>query len=155
MAKDKRIVITGIGPISSIGIGKEALWESLLERRTNIKLKEAFVGNELWDKYYFHKVDNFDITKFGINKDLLDWVTDWKEGDEIIDLYYMIAAIKLALDDSGLGYKPHEENDFGLVLAHENMGLIPFLSKVSDRAFNMLKDKSKDLSASFNKWTVA
>ncbi|MDP3791245.1 MAG: beta-ketoacyl synthase N-terminal-like domain-containing protein [Candidatus Omnitrophota bacterium] len=146
MAKDKRIVITGIGPITSIGIGKEALWGSLLEGRTNIKLEESRIDGELWDKYYFHKVDGFDITKFGINKELLDWVKDWKEGDEIVDLYYMIAAIKLALDDSGLDYKPYEENDFGLVLTHENMGLIPFLSKVSDRAFNILKDKSKDLS---------
>jgi 3-oxoacyl-[acyl-carrier-protein] synthase II len=146
MAKEKRIVITGIGPITSIGIGKEVLWGSLLEGRTNIKLEEARIDGELWDKYYFHKVDSFDITKFGIDKELLDWVKDWKQGDENIDLYYMIAAIKLALDDSGLDYKPHEENDFGLVLTHENMGLIPFLSKVSDRAFNMLKDKSKDLS---------
>ena len=96
MAKDKRIVITGIGPITSIGIGKEALWGSLLEGRTNIKLEEARIDGELWDKYYFHKVDNFYITKFGISKDLLDWVKDWKEGDENIDLYYMMAAIKLA-----------------------------------------------------------
>lgn len=146
MAKEKRIVITGIGPITSIGIGKEALWKSLLEGRTNIKLEETYIGGELWDKYYFHKVDGFDITKFGINKELLDWVKDWKEGDEIVDLYYMMAAIKIALDDSGLEYKPYEENDFGIVLTHENMGLIPFLSKVSDRAFNMLKDKTKNLS---------
>ena len=146
MAKDKRIVITGIGPITSIGIGKDSLWKSLLEGRTNIKLEEAFVDKELWDRYYFHKVDNFNISKFGINKDLLDWVKDWKQGDENIDLYYMIAAIKLALDDSGLNYNPHEENDFGLVLAHENMALIPFLSKVSDCAFSMLRDKSKNLS---------
>jgi len=146
VAKDKRIVITGIGPITSIGIGKEALWGSLLEGRTSIKLEESRIDGELWDRYYFHKVDGFDISKFGIDNGMLDWVKDWKDGDEIVDLNYMIAAIKLALDDSGLDYKPHDENDFGFVLTHENMGLIPFLSKVSDRAFNMLKDKSKDLS---------
>lgn len=146
MVKEKKIVVTGIGPITSIGIGKDPLWKGLVEGKTNIKLEEARVDGKLWDKYYFHKVDSFDVTKFGINKELLDWVKDWKEGGEIVDLYYMMAAIKLALDDSGLEYKPYEENDFGLVLTHENMGLIPFLAKVSDRAFNMLKDKSKDLS---------
>lgn len=146
MTKDKRIVVTGIGPITSIGIGKDSLWKSLLDGKTNIELKETFIDKELWDRYYFHKVDNFDISKFGISKDLLGWVKDWKQGDEIVDLYYMIAAIKLALDDSGLTYNPHEENNFGLVLAHENMALIPFLSKVSDSAFSMLRDRSKELS---------
>ena len=146
MSKEKRVVVTGIGPITSIGIGKDSLWKSLLDGRTNIKLEETFIGDELWDKYYFHKVDNFDISKFGINNGLLDWVKDWKEGDEVVDLYYIIAAIKLALDDSELNYSPHEENDFGLVLTHENMALTPLISKISDRAFKMLKDESSGLS---------
>lgn len=146
MADEKRIVITGIGPLTSIGIGKEKLWESLINGRTNIKLKEAYIGKELWDKYYYHKIDNFDITGFGIDNGVLDWIKDWKEGDEIIDLFYLIAAIKLALDDSGIKYEPQKESEFGLVLAHENMALIPFLSKVSDHAFRMLKEEAQDLS---------
>jgi len=146
MANKKRIVITGIGPISSIGIGKEALWKSLIQGKTNIKLEETYVGKELWDKYYFHKVDDFDMSKFGIDNEKLDWIKDWKAGDEIRDLFYLIAAVKLALDDSGLGYDPHKEGDYGLVVTHENMALIPFLSKVSDRAFQMLKNEQQDLS---------
>jgi len=146
MASRKRIVITGIAPITSIGIGKEALWENLIQGKTNIKLEESYVGSQLWDKYYYHKVDNFDIAKFGIDSSVLDWIKDWKEGDEIVDLLYMIASIKLALDDSKLHYEPQEENKFGLVLTHENMSLIPFLSKVSERAYAILGDKSKSLT---------
>jgi 3-oxoacyl-[acyl-carrier-protein] synthase II len=146
MAKGKRVVITGIGPVTSIGIGKDPLWKSLLNGRTNIKMKETFLDKELWDKFYYHKVDNFDISRFGIDSGLLDWVKDWKEGDEIVDLHYMAAAIKLALDDSGLSYNPYEENDYGLVLTHENMALTPLLSKISDFAFRTLKYKSANLS---------
>ena len=146
MADKKRIVITGVGPLTSIGIGKEALWKSLIQGKTNIKLEETYVNRELWDKYYFHKIDSFDISKFGIDNEKLDWIKDWKAGDEIRDLHYLIAAVKLALDDSGLVYDPHKEGDYGLVVTHENMGLIPFLSKVSDRAFQMLKIEKGDLS---------
>ncbi|NQS89564.1 hypothetical protein HQ584_07245, partial [Patescibacteria group bacterium] len=96
MADKKRIVITGIGPLTSIGIGKEALWKSLIQGKTNIKLEETYVNGELWDKYYFHKIDSFDISKFGIDSEKLDWIKDWKAGDEIRDLYYLIAAVKLA-----------------------------------------------------------
>lgn len=146
MSREKRIVITGMGPITSVGIGKNSLWESLIEGRTNIKLKEIVIDDELWDKYYFHKVENFNINNFGICQDMLDWIKDWKEGDEIVDLYYIIAAIKLAIEDSNLTYKPYEENDFGLVITHENMGLMPLLSKVNDLSFELLTNKSKNLS---------
>lgn len=146
MPNNKRIVITGIGPITSIGIGKEALWDSLAKERTNVKLEEAYVDGELWDKYYFHKVDDFDISKFGIDKEKLDWIKDWKAGDEVRDLFYLIAAVKLALDDSGLGYDPHKEADYGLVVTHENMGLIPFLMKVSDHAFQILSGERQKLT---------
>ena len=146
MPSNKRVVVTGIAPITSIGIGKEALWQSLLMGKTNVKEDAAYIDGELWDKYPFHKVENFDISKFGIDKGKLEWIKDWKEGDEIRDLFYLIAAIKLALEDSGLGYHPDEEANFGLVLTHENMGLIPFLSKISNRAYELLKDKSKNLT---------
>lgn len=146
MSSNKRVVVTGIGPITSIGIGKETLWQNLLMGKTNIKEERTCLDNELWGKYLFHKVEDFDISRFGIDKGKLEWIKDWKDGDEVVDLFYMIAAIKLALEDSGIGYHPDEDSDFGLVLTHENMGLIPFLSKVSNRSYELLKDKSKPLT---------
>lgn len=146
MPEHKRIAITGIGPITSIGIGKESLWESLMQGRTNVKQEECRIDGELWDKFYLHKVEDFDIYRFGIDQGALAWLKDWKEGDETKDLFYLLAGIKLALDDSGLGYTPQKEADFGFVLTHENMNLIPFLSKVSERAFSLLTDKTNRLS---------
>ncbi len=131
MDKKQRIVITGIGPISSVGIGREAFWNGILAKKTNVRLEECRLDGELWDKFFYHKVDDFDINTFGIDKDKLQDIRDWKEGEEVIDLNYLIAAIKLALDDSGLGYE-QDNNGIGLVLAHENLGLMPFAFKMSN-----------------------
>lgn len=142
MKNKKRIVITGIGPISSVGIGKENFWQGILKKKTNIKLEEIFVDGKLWGQFYLHKIENFDITKFGIEKDKLEDIKDWKEGEEDVDLNYIIAAIKLALDDSKVEYNS-DDNNIGLVLAHENLGLMPFARKISDSAYEALIDKQR------------
>jgi 3-oxoacyl-[acyl-carrier-protein] synthase II len=46
---NKRIVITGIGPITSIGIGKETLWQGLINGRTNVKKETVLAKDEPWD----------------------------------------------------------------------------------------------------------
>lgn len=140
--QNKRIVITGIGPISSIGIGKEELWKSVSAGKTNIKKEECRLDGEIWDSFYAHKVDNFDISKFGIEKDRLERIREWKEGEEDVDLNYLLAAIKLALDDSAIDCN-NDDNGLSLVLAHENIGLMPFGFKVSNTAYEMLIGKTK------------
>ena len=143
--QSRRIAITGIGPISSIGIGKDNFWQGILKGKPNVQLEECRIDGELWGKFYAHKIDNFDIRKFGINKDKLNDIKDWKEGEEIVDLNYLIAAVKLALDDSGLDYQ-RENNNIGLVLAHENLGLMPFGFKVSDIAYEILAKGQNKIS---------
>lgn len=139
---ENRIAVTGIGPISSIGIGKDNFWRGILAQKTNLNLEKCFVDDEFWGEYYFHKVEDFDICKFGIEKERLYAIKEWKEGEENIDLNYLIAAIKLALDDSNINYNC-ENNNIGLVLAHENIGLTPFALKASNLAYEMLIGKQK------------
>ena len=140
---DKRIAITGIGPIACSGIGREAFWQGILDKKTNIRQQESLIDGELWDKFYLHKVDGFDISNFGIDKEKLNDIKEWKEGEEIPDLNYLIASIKLALDDSHLDYNK-ENNEIGLLLAHENIGLMQFGAKVSELAYEGLINKSKN-----------
>ncbi len=142
MNKEKRVVITGIGPISSVGIGKENFWQGVLDQKVNLSREKVFIDEELWDEFYFHKVEGFDLSKFGLDKGRLDDIKAWKEGEEIIDLNYLIAAVKLALDDSKIDYKV-ENNGISLVLAHENLGLMPFGYKVSNLAYDMLIGKKR------------
>jgi 3-oxoacyl-(acyl-carrier-protein) synthase len=143
--QSRRIVITGIGPISAIGIGRDYFWQGILSGKPNVQLEKCYIDNELWDQFYVHKIANFDISKFGIDKDKLNDIKAWKEGEEIVDLNYLIAAVKLALDDSGLDYNC-ENNNIGLVLAHENLGLMPFGFKVSNIAYEMLAKQQNRIS---------
>jgi 3-oxoacyl-(acyl-carrier-protein) synthase len=124
-----RVVITGIGPLSSVGIGKDACWEGMLNNQTGVQKEEYKLDNALWAGFYKHKIKNFDIKKFGIDEKLLNDLNTWLEGKQSNDLFYLMAAVKLALDDSGLNFD-NNENDVGLVLTHENPGHEQFFTQV-------------------------
>lgn len=145
MVREKRVVVTGIGPLTSIGIGKDSLWSALVEEKTNIKLEEWFVDGELWERFYLHKINNFDIEKFNIDKNALQEIKDWKDGENVIDLYYLLAAVKLALEDSKLEYNP-EDNNIGCIVTHENAGLEQYISKCIDVSFEKIKNKSDPIT---------
>ncbi len=140
----KRVVITGIGPLASPGIGKDKFWQGLLQGKTGLKLEECFIGGELWEKFYLHKLENFDINKFGLDENSLDQMKVWKEGEEVTDLYFLIAALKLALDDSGLTVDP-DDNTMSCIVTHENPGLEQYFNKIIDIAYDVLKN-NKDIS---------
>lgn len=138
----RKVVVTGIGPIASCGTGRDNFWQGILDKKTGLSKQKVHVKDDVWDEFYLHKVENFDINSFGLNQDDLDEMLQWKEGDEIIDQYYLMAAIKLALDDSGIDYKNH--NDIGLVVTHENPGLEQFYWKVLNKScdlFNTMKNE--------------
>jgi len=137
----KRVVITGIGPICSAGIGKPQVWQNLLSGKTNFKKEKVVIDDELWAEYFVHKVDGFDITKFGIDRDALNYIKEWKEGEEIVDLNYLLAAVKLGIDDSKLSPLDCEKHT-SLVLAHENLNLMPLGLKICQQAYDILKSKN-------------
>lgn len=141
----KRVVITGIGPVSSIGLGKDDIWKNVLAGNTNVELEKKSVDGKLWTEFPLHKMSEFNIADFDIDKDALSWIKDWQNGKDNTDLFYLIAAIKLAIDDSGLDYKK-ENNDLGIVLSHENYNLTPFLEEVSDYAYEVLVKSKKKIS---------
>lgn len=138
---NKRVVITGLGPLSSIGVGKTNVWDGLLKKRIRLVRDEYKIDGKLWDSFLLHKISNFDLNQFGLNKELLNEISIWKDNEEIIDFNYLLAAAKLALDDSGLKFN-RERNDVGLVLAHENPGLDQFAEKAFSLSYDILKNKS-------------
>jgi len=133
----KRVVVTGIGPLASTGIGKDEFWKGVIEKRVGLSSREFNMDGELWEKFPVHSVTNFDFTKFHVDDLALAYMKDWKEEEPPIDIYYLIAAIALSLEDSGIKYES-ENNDIGLVLTHENIGLVPFLLKSSQISFDTL-----------------
>ena len=65
------------------------------------------------------------------------YIKDWKEGEEITDLYYLLASIKLALRDGKV--ECGDGKDIGLIITHENPGLEQFMTKVIDSSFKITK----------------
>lgn len=97
----RRVVITGLGPITPIGIGKEAFWES-------IKQKKSGIGT----------VKRFDASIFKATS--AGEILDWNPGDffpphrlKRLDLYaqFSVASARLALQDSGISFSPDKPQD--------------------------------------------
>lgn len=141
MQKDKkRVVVTGIGPICSLGIGAESIRNNIFhDKRTGLQMIERLVQRELWDKFYLHCVDGFDIKGFGLENEKIRYIAEWEENEENFDLFYMIAAVKLALDDSNIQYPCEQENELGLVITHENPGLEQFFWRVLNNSYCIIE----------------
>jgi 3-oxoacyl-(acyl-carrier-protein) synthase len=84
-------------------------------------------------------VRNFNIKDFGIEKKYLEDIKIWKNSEEVSDLFYLMAAAKLAIDDSRLKYNK-ECNQIGLILAHENPGIYQFAERILSASFNFLNN---------------
>lgn len=130
--------------MASTGIGKDAFWKGILEKRTGLSSKEFKIDGKSWVSFYAHIIKDFDFTKFNADEAVLGYIKEWKEDELPVDLYYMIAAVALALKDSGLNYDA-EDNDIGLVLTHENLGLMDFVFKLSQMSFDILSSKEGEL----------
>jgi 3-oxoacyl-[acyl-carrier-protein] synthase II len=142
--KSKRVVITGIGPLSSIGTGKENLWNGLLHGKPFVTSEKFYLNGDLWDEFPVQKIDNFDLNHFSIDKSSLDYITHWKEGEESTDLSYLLAVVKLALDDAKLSYD-YDSNNIGCIITHENAGLEQYFTKVITLSHSMLNGKDKNI----------
>lgn len=139
---NKRIVITGLGPLTSIGFGKQEVWKSIIEQKVNLSQEKAELGGELIEKFFIHKIKNFDINKFNIDKNILKDIEDWKNEKSPVDLYYAAAAATLALEDASLsGFE--NRNKIGLILTHENPGLDQFYWQIINEFFRASQNKNK------------
>src|SRR6266705_1067325 len=100
MAERRRVVVTGIGLVSSLGIGTGANWESLLAGRSGIGPITKFDLNEFAHEFSTRiagEVKDFDPLTFIEKKDV-------KKMDVFIQ--YAVAASQFAMDDSGFVITP-------------------------------------------------
>ena len=88
----KRIVITGLGVISSIGIGKESFWKNLINGKSGISRVDAFDTSKHFSNYG-GEIKNFKIDDF-IDREKASYMGRAS--------HLAIAATKLALKDSKL-----------------------------------------------------
>jgi 3-oxoacyl-[acyl-carrier-protein] synthase II len=111
MAEKRRVVVTGIGMVSSLGIGTGDNWASLLAGRSGIGPITKFDLNEFDDEFSTRiagEVRDFDPLRFIAKKDV-------KKMDVFIQ--YAIAASQFAVDDAGLTISPEEAPRVGVFIA--------------------------------------
>ena len=95
----KRIVVTGIGLLTSIGNNKEDTWDNLINLKSGIKKISHFDTDGLSCKIAGHISHDENDTFYYDNSIHLD-SKDIKRNDRFIQ--YGIAAAKMAVEDSGI-----------------------------------------------------
>jgi 3-oxoacyl-[acyl-carrier-protein] synthase II len=100
----KRVVITGLGPVSSIGIGKEAFWKSSLEGRGYFRNTDfQDVEIEQYKSRVCSPIDNFSIA------DYLENTRKLRRAGKATQ--YAILGAYLALKDAGFEVSFSEKKD--------------------------------------------
>jgi 3-oxoacyl-[acyl-carrier-protein] synthase II len=107
MTNRRRVVVTGIGLVSSLGIGTEANWAGIKAGRSGIDTITKFDAT-LFATRIAGEVKHFDPLAYIEKKDV-------KKMD--IFIQYAIAASQFAMDDSGLTITPELSRRVGVFIA--------------------------------------
>ncbi|HEY0876262.1 MAG TPA: beta-ketoacyl-ACP synthase II [Vicinamibacterales bacterium] len=103
----RRVVVTGVGLVSPLGIGNEANWEALCAGQSGIGEITRFDASQ-YSARIAGEVKNFDPLQFIDKKDV-------KKMDVFIQL--AIAASQFAVDDAGLKVDPDIATRVGVFIA--------------------------------------
>lgn len=112
----RRVVVTGIGLISPVGIGTEATWEALLAGRSGIGTITRFDASD-YPSRIAGEVDGFDPANWLEKKEI-------KKSDTFI--HYAIAASQMAWDDANLGEASVDPERLGVVIG-SGIGGLPLI----------------------------
>lgn len=102
---DNRVVITGMGIISPLGIGKEKYWESLVEGKNGISTITRFDVSEYQTKIA-GEVNDFNPMDYMDRKEA-------KRMDRFTQ--FAVAAGILAIEDAGINLKKENKDNIGVV----------------------------------------
>jgi 3-oxoacyl-[acyl-carrier-protein] synthase II len=112
MTRQEDIVVTGVGTVSSIGIGKEPFWASLLEGRSGIRRLDLFDDSSM-PPPIGGPVADFDPKQYVRPRKSLKVMSR--------DIQLAFAAADLACVDAGLRDKLVDPERFGVVFGSETI----------------------------------
>ena len=136
----RRVVITGLGLLSPLGLDVNQNWNNLLEGQNGIKNITRFDATD-FSVRFAGEVDNFDFSKFASKKEV-------KKMDLFIQ--YGIAAGIEALKDSGIKITDENKTRCGVAVG-SGIGGIPYIEKTHD---TYKKSGSKRISPFFIPATI-
>jgi 3-oxoacyl-[acyl-carrier-protein] synthase II len=116
--ESRRVVVTGIGLVSPLGIGTEPTWEGIVQGRSGIGPITRFDVSE-YPCRIAAEVEGFDPADYVERKDV-----------KKVDLFchYGIAASQFAIDDSGLLDSEFDGNRVGAIIG-AGMGGLPLIER--------------------------
>ncbi len=113
-----RVVVTGMGAVTPIGIGIESFWENLVRGKNGIR-RITFFDTKGFNSQIAGEVPDFDPLKY----------MDKKDAKRLVRfIQFAIAASKMALEDAGLLISEQNADDIG-VLIGSGIGGIGFLEE--------------------------
>ncbi len=136
----KRVVVTGLGALTPVGMGAEKSWDSLVEGESGIGRVTRFDVSE-FPSQVAGEVKGFEPTDYLDKKDV-------KKMDTFIQ--YAIAAGKMAMDDSGLEITESNAERVG-VMVGSGMGGLPAIERYHEA---YLKGGPKKISPFFIPMTI-
>ncbi len=116
----RRVVVTGLGVVSPVGIGAEAFWGALLRGASGVGPITRFDAAR-HDTRIAAEVKGFDAERYLDRKQA-------RRTDTFI--HYAVAAARMALDDAGLKAGGEVAEGIGVALG-TGMGGIPFLEQAA------------------------
>jgi 3-oxoacyl-[acyl-carrier-protein] synthase II len=118
----RRVVVTGIGMISPLGIGNDATWQGLIEGRSGIGRITKF-DPSAYACRIAGEVRGFEPEKWIEKKEV-------KKSDTFI--HFAIAAAQMAVDDSGLDMKAEDGDRVGVVIG-SGIGGLPLIEEMHQK----------------------
>src|SRR5437763_5896374 len=115
----RRVVITGIGMISPLGIGNDPTWKGLVEGRSGIDRITKF-DPSAFPCQIAGEVRGFDPEQWIEKKEV-------KKSDTFI--HYAVAAAQMAIDDSGIDTKSEDSDRLGVVIG-SGIGGLPLIEEM-------------------------
>ena len=117
MPQKRRVVITGIGTTSAVGVGMESLWKALLSGQSGAKLCHTFDMSGFTCPFVAQlAADQLDIKQF-VPK-------SYRKATKVMarDIELAVAAAHEAVNDAGLITKAHEAADGKVSMPATQMG---------------------------------
>ena len=114
---DRRVVVTGMGSVTPVGLNNDELWQSLIKGVSGIFPISKF-DTEHHTTKFAGEIKNFDI---------LDFIDDRKLARRLDDFTkYAVASASMAIQDSGLDLEKEDRNRIGVISGSGIGGLSTF-----------------------------